>query len=120
MSWSETVDWSPIPERMRGGIARSVEQGIPPGRFLQSVFRNNLKEAVARADDENILKIVDYVRFLYNNCPRGCWGSHESYHKWLSHKGLQFELENACGVLHRIDPARAISGHEHSRAVNDE
>lgn len=71
-----------IPERMMGSIQRYIEHGIPPGDFLCAIIDNDLKEAVGRADDENMGNIPAYVAYFYNEAPGPCWGSRERRHSW--------------------------------------
>lgn len=73
-----------IPERMMGGLARYIAQGIPPGDFLSAVICNDLKEAIGRADDENIRNLPAYVSYLYNKAPSRCWGSSEKMRAWMT------------------------------------
>jgi len=77
-----------IPERMLGALQRYIDHGIPPGDFLTAVLSNDLREACTRADDENQQLIYEYVKFLYNYAPLGCWGSRENFHSWLKQGGL--------------------------------
>jgi hypothetical protein len=63
-----------------------IETGRPLGGFLEAVVSNDLKEACARADDINQRQIFDYVKWLYNNAPIGCWGSPENYEFWMEKK----------------------------------
>jgi len=80
--------WCGIPERMRGGLARYLMHGIQPGHFLMAVLTNNLKEAVARGDDENQRLLPEYVRFLYNRAPMSAYGSAERVNDWLRSGGM--------------------------------
>lgn len=73
-----------IPERMAGGLARWIEHGVLPGEFLQAVLRNDLREAVGRADAENLAALPAYIGYLYNEAPGGCWGSLEHMTKWAA------------------------------------
>lgn len=73
-----------IPDRMMGGLKRYVEHGIEPGSFLMAVLRNDLHDAVGRADDENIRNLPAYVSYLYNEAPSPCWGSPEKVQAWLA------------------------------------
>jgi len=73
-----------IPERMHGAIQRYIEQRINPGDFLTAVLCNDLKEACARADDENITMLPVYVAFFYNEVPAKCRGSSEKVMEWLN------------------------------------
>ena len=72
-----------IPERMMGGIERYINDKINPGDFLQAVICNDLREAVGRADDENIRNLPAYVAYFYNEAPSLCWGSKEKMEAWL-------------------------------------
>ena len=73
-----------IPFYMLGAVKRYILQGIPPGSFLTAVISNDLREAFARADDENAAAMQGWVRFFYNYAPSGCWGSPERYSNWLA------------------------------------
>jgi hypothetical protein len=80
-----------IPEHMMEAIRRYIDHGIEPGGFLTAVICNDLKEAVGRADAQNVRLLVDYVRFFYNDAPSPCWGSPETMRAWLR----RFEPEAA-------------------------
>lgn len=73
-----------IPQRMMPGIRRYIEQGIEPGGFLTAVICNDLKEAVGRADDENLRNLPAFVSYFYNDVPSTCWGSPERFSAWLA------------------------------------
>ena len=73
-----------IPGYMYEGIYRYVEHRILPGSFLEAVLCNDLKEAVARADGQNIRRLPEYVRFLFNEVPTNCWGSPQAVKEWLT------------------------------------
>jgi hypothetical protein len=76
------LDRCQIPELMRPGLLRWVEEGIKPGHFLSAIIANDLQETFARADDENIFRIQSYIRFLYNHTPSDCWGSENKMKLW--------------------------------------
>ena len=82
------VNWSLIPETMIGGLRRYIEHGIPPGHFLTAVLCNDLEEACGRADDDNITRLGDYIKFLNCHAPNQCWGSKEKFEAWCRHEGL--------------------------------
>ena len=71
-----------IPDHMMGGVERYIENGISPGHFLTAIITNDLREAVGRADDENVKNIPAYVGYFYNEAPLACWGSPESMKAW--------------------------------------
>jgi hypothetical protein len=72
-----------IPECMRDSLEWYVKEGRPVGSFLSAVICNDLREAVAMADDENIRVIPAYVNFFYNHSPATCWGSREIMQSWI-------------------------------------
>jgi hypothetical protein len=71
-----------IPERMRP----------IPGRFLQAVICNDLKEACGQADNENIHQLPAYVAYFYNHAPHNCWGSRDIMMAWHK-RGGSLELK---------------------------
>ena len=77
-----------IPERMMGGIERYVKKGILPGDFLRSIIKNDLKQAVMFADDENMQNLPAFVSFFYNETPAICWGSEEKMNDWVKRGGM--------------------------------
>ncbi len=78
-----------IPARMMGAIERYVEYAAIPGDFLQAVICNDLKEALGRADDENMKNLPAYVAFFYNETPSLCWGSPKKMKAWCDSKQEQ-------------------------------
>lgn len=82
--WNQNAADELIPERMQGALRRWVTEGIEPGGFVSAILENNLFEAFARADAENSLIIKNYLLFLYNHAPAGCYGSKEKCNAWAS------------------------------------
>ena len=81
-------DWSLVTDYCRDGLRLYIERGIPPGHFLTAVICNDLAEAVGRADLTNQKNLHNYVKFLYNYAPTGCWRSKENYKAWIEQGGL--------------------------------
>lgn len=81
-----------IPERMMGGLERWIKFGIKPGNFLTAVLENDLKSAVAHADDENLQNLPAYVGYLYNEAPGDCWGSKEKVAAYAERKLIARQL----------------------------
>ena len=75
-----------IPEGMREGLRLYVEDHIRPGSFLVAVICNDLREAVAQADDVNMPNIPAYVNYFYNHAPSTCWGSQKKMEAWLKNE----------------------------------
>jgi len=82
------ADWSHIPTRMHGGILRYVIVGIQPGDFLYSVFADDFRNAVMRADDENGKLLRWYCLFLID-LPVECHGSQSKVNAWIKRGGLK-------------------------------
>lgn len=66
-----------IPNHMLESLEAYVETHRGVGSFLAAVIRNDLADAVARADDENLPNLPAYIGWLYNKAPMSCWGSPE-------------------------------------------
>lgn len=87
------VDYSSLPLHMQDGARAYVEHGQPPGDFLAAVLANDLVEAYSRADSENTLAMRRWAGWLYEEAPRGCWGSTEKVKAWIYWR----ECERAAG-----------------------
>ena len=78
-----------LPEHCRDGVYQYIMNGIPPGSFLDAVFRNDLVGAFSKADHINQECIRYYAIFLHNYAPNGCWGSREIVDRWIKQGGLK-------------------------------
>lgn len=78
-----------VPDHLRGGIFRYIEQGIPPGSFLTAVIHNDLREAIGQADHINILALPTIVAWFHNNAPAVCWGSKAQMQAWITFRCAQ-------------------------------
>lgn len=81
-------NWRLIPDYMRGGMERWIENGVPAGSFMMAVLRNDLRGACEKADDVNQRMLFNYVQFLYSDAPSPCWGSPEKVNAWMEAGGL--------------------------------
>jgi len=77
------LNYSVLHEHLQGGMRRYIEDGIPPGSFLQACLANDLTEAVGHASSQTWEYIHSVVMFLWNELPgRGYsespWGSREA------------------------------------------
>ena len=84
----KAIDYSGLPDGLRGGMQRYIEERIQPGDFLLAVLTNNLRTSLARADETNKPLLEGIVRWLYNNAPGDCWGSVANVHLWLEESDL--------------------------------
>jgi hypothetical protein len=80
------VDYSGLPETLRGGMQRYIEERSEPGSFLCAVLENDLRRSYECADEANYPRLYSIVRWLYNHAPAACWGSAEKVEQWLSEK----------------------------------
>lgn len=71
-------------EHIKESLKRYVENKIPTGGFLEAVLSNDLVGAIGRADSENINRLPEIVRYVYNALPPNCWGSREKVVQWLN------------------------------------
>ena len=76
------INYDRIPEHCRDSLKLYVEHGVPTGNFLHAVLSNDLVRAFALADHINEVRMKAYAAFLYNEAPRGCWGSPEAVKNW--------------------------------------
>lgn len=77
-----------IPDYMQNSLVEYIMTGRPVGHFLSAVLENQLKEAVNRADDLNQSKLVNYMKFLWNHAPNGCYGYEGVMKYWRERGGL--------------------------------
>jgi hypothetical protein len=80
-----------IPEHTEAAFRRYFEHGFEPGSFGMAVLRNDLFEAVMRADRENRDSIGNIVYWLAETAPDGSWGNEEIVLGWLN-KNQYFEV----------------------------
>jgi hypothetical protein len=80
-------DYAQIPPHMQAAIRRYIIEGIQPGDFLTAVITNNLRNAVGKADADNLALLKLYVQWFYNEAPAPCWGSQQNMDEWLKAYG---------------------------------
>jgi len=85
----EDTYYSRVRPEILESLLRYACLGIPTGGFLDAVLSNNLSEALARADQGNLLVLKEIVMFIYMELPAPCWGSPEKVDAWLK----QFEVD---------------------------
>lgn len=54
----------------------------PVGDFLTAFLSNDLKMAIARADENSLAAFRDIMLFMCNEMPSQCHGSHEKVAAW--------------------------------------
>lgn len=87
------IDYTKLPERFRPPIQRYIEHGAPPGSFLSAVIKNDLMDALGRADPNSEKELKGLVRWFYNEAPGSCWGSTMKFWKWIETSGRKGNKE---------------------------
>jgi len=88
---SQNINYDSLPEHLRGGVARYIEQGIKPGSFLTAIICNNLKDSFFRADNICLERMFDIIEFFNNEAPFRCWGSKEKMTEWIREFGKEIK-----------------------------
>jgi hypothetical protein len=83
-----SINYAMLPVHMRDSARLYIERGIPGGSFMTALFSNDLLGAFQRADDTNTAAMRSWASFLYNEAPRGCYGSPEAVKDWIKQGGL--------------------------------
>lgn len=65
------------------------QRGVPLGGFLTAVMENDLREACARADDNNRRLLFAWVKWIYNEAPAAAWGDKKKVAAWIKQGGLE-------------------------------
>jgi len=76
-----------LPEHMREGMRKYLEEGVQPGQFLYHILINDFVHAYGYADIFNQQALHIYAVWLYNEMPTGSWGSRDSVDAWVAHRG---------------------------------
>lgn len=93
------IEWRPeimdhqrtfVPEHLRGGIVRFIEQGIDPGNGLRHILENGLlSEIIPYLDEISEGHLGSIYRFLYNGVGSPAWGSRDKVKAWIERGGLK-------------------------------
>lgn len=75
-------EYAVIPSHMMEAMNHYVRTGEVSSDFLKAVITNNLKNAIAHADDHSVAILRNYVRWFYNVAPMTSWGSPEKMADW--------------------------------------
>ena len=84
----ETPLWGKIPIQHKRHLRAYIENGEALANFLRAVVSNNLCDAVLWSGEHGG-SLKEFMLFLYNEAPSGCWGSDEKYDEWIARGGMQ-------------------------------
>jgi len=95
-----------VPEHLRGGLQRYIEQGIKPGDFLTAVLENDLMEAMGRGDLASLAGLFGLCGWLYNEAPAACHGSEAKVRKWIEDTPTREKINQARTATRSSTPDR--------------
>lgn len=101
------IDYATIPPLVRAAIDRYVKDHVKCGDFTMSVLRNDLREAVPRADDDSFAALRSIVCYCHNEIPGPCWGSPAKVEAWLamaSDESLKRVVDQTDAVIGKLCP----------------
>jgi hypothetical protein len=81
-------EFAKIPEHTRSSLTYYVTDGQPVGDFLYAVLKNDLQEAIARADTQHRAAIDAIARWIAHVAPPTCSGSEARIKAWYAHHGI--------------------------------
>ena len=71
-----------VPPHMRGPLMLWITKAIEPGSFGMAVIRNDLVNALLKADSINRQHLVTIVTWMIDYAPSQCWMDEESIKSW--------------------------------------
>lgn len=78
-----TTDPSRIPQRIRDGLDRYAQHGLPTGDCLRAVLEDRLFRAFDFADAETAAAMPAILAYITSQLPIDCWGSPEVVAAWI-------------------------------------
>jgi len=85
---------SRMPASLQGGLTRYLELGILPGSFLTACLENDLRQAFARADSNNLALVPNIIAYFEENLPSEAWGSREKVTAWAIAKNKHEKINH--------------------------
>lgn len=71
-----------IQPKIRAALDRYISHGTEAGGFVEAVLRNDLMEAVVRADPDSLDALRLICHYIYNELPSSCHGGKEAVAAW--------------------------------------
>lgn len=78
------TDQSRIPQRIREGLDRYAQHGLPTGDCLRAVLEDRLFAALDRADAETAAAMPAICAYVRCQLPPDCWGSPDVVSRWIA------------------------------------
>lgn len=102
----DVLDGQGVPAHLHDGLVRYLLQGTLPGSFLTAVLRNDLREAVLRADPASFAGLPALLVFLATYTPAGCHGSPAAVARYCDEASARFHRVRVSLVEKRLREAR--------------
>ena len=93
-----------IPIQIKESLQRYVVYGLDCGHFVEAVLRNDLIDAITRADAENLRLIHQIIIYCLNALPSTCWGTPEKVAEWkkkISDEEIQYESNRVVEAMRK-------------------
>lgn len=84
---------SKIRPEILAAMNRWGQHGYKPGDFLTAVMKNDLMDAMGRADIGNRHALFDICTYVYNELPGSCHGNEEKFETWAEQHRVRREQE---------------------------
>lgn len=96
--WDGHPRWEMVPEHLRDGLRRYVEDQIEPGGFLMAVLTNDLIRTVGLGTPTSLAGLHDLISFLWNHAPAPSWGTPQKVAEWLADRHATEEAREALRI----------------------
>ena len=115
-------DSDACPEIIQEALRDYEANGHIKGDFVMAMLKNDLTNAIGRADSTNFRLIPAINCFIFNRLDSRCWGNPKKVEHWISHKGRSgcdehgnapepepTDLQQAVGLIKKlIKPLQAL------------
>lgn len=116
-SFNKSYSGQSVPEHIRGGLCRYINEGVPAGDFLTAVLSNDLREALGRADDINRAMLFATVSWLHCEAPSRCWGNPDRVKLWVGAHKLARDGRDLSVLIESADNAESREVYFQVRAI---
>jgi hypothetical protein len=99
------LNYTTLPQHLREGMQRYLEDRIRPGGFLVAVLENDLMGAVRRADQDSLAFLDRIMMDFMIDVPPVAWGSPQKVERWLARTDPL--SKGVAAAIAEPDPAKA-------------
>ena len=77
-----------LPVKYVEALTLWIKDGIEPGGFVKACLKNDLFDAIARADQTSLMIFDSLCGWLSKHAPAPCFGSKKNYDAWEKRGGM--------------------------------